>query len=326
MSRKKISVVVCTYNGGRFLREQLDSVIKQTYPLHEIIIQDDGSTDNTLMIAEEYASKWPLISVYKNESEHGINGNFFSAMQRTTGDFIAICDQDDIWMPDKISRQVNAIGDKLLCGGRSKPFSEDGSFVFYDKRLPNITLFRMLYCAEIAGHTMLIKRELLDLLPECKVMNIRCYDIILSVFTAAHESIVYVDDILVKNRRYSAANTYTSIETSIPTIGNAWNMLLWCLRHYREVKQRSGYIYNAWEEMLTLCGSNKRVCKEGIYMMQLQQSKSLVDLIKLMFFCLRHSGEICHTKGTFPMRYIRAILFPLTSCFYQRKLITSQKE
>ena len=112
---KKVSVVVCTYNGEQFLREQLESVVNQTFPLHEIIIQDDGSTDRTMQIAMEYANRYDNIIVKSNPDKQGINGNFFSAMRSCTGDFIAICDQDDLWAQDKIERQVAAIGNELMC-------------------------------------------------------------------------------------------------------------------------------------------------------------------------------------------------------------------
>ena len=93
----KISVVMCTYNGANYLCEQLDSLLAQTYPVHEIIVQDDGSQDNTWTIIEKYATRYPQIKPFHNESGlHGINGNFFSAMNRATGDYIAISDQDDI--------------------------------------------------------------------------------------------------------------------------------------------------------------------------------------------------------------------------------------
>ena len=140
---KKVSVVVCTYNGEQFLREQLESVVNQTFPLHEIIIQDDGSTDRTMQIAMEYANRYDNIIVKSNPDKQGINGNFFSAMRSCTGDFIAICDQDDLWA-----------------------LSEDGSFAHYDPRRPNYGLLRLLFCNEIPGHTMLINRRLLDLLPK----------------------------------------------------------------------------------------------------------------------------------------------------------------
>ena len=95
---KTVSVVMCTYNGSRYLREQLDSLMSQTYPLHELIVQDDGSTDGTVAIAEEYRQRYPEanITVFRNSRQLGFNRNFFDACSKASGELIACCDQDDI--------------------------------------------------------------------------------------------------------------------------------------------------------------------------------------------------------------------------------------
>ena len=122
---KSVSIVICTYNGSKYLSQQLDSIFAQTYPLHEVIVQDDGSTDDTWNIIEKYANKFPQMRIYRNKEKQGINANFLSAMQQATGDYIAIADQDDIWEHNKIEIQIKAIGDSLLCSGHSRPFSND---------------------------------------------------------------------------------------------------------------------------------------------------------------------------------------------------------
>ena len=179
MKDNAISVVICTYNGEKYIAEQLDSVLRQTHPADEIIIQDDHSTDHTFDILTEYANKFDTIKLYHNPSSLGINKNFFSAMSRASSAFIAICDQDDVWERDKLEIQLDNIGDNMLCAGRSKPFSDDGLFVYYDNRMPNIKALRMMYCAEIVGHTMMIRRDMLQSLPmECEIFVRNYYDII----------------------------------------------------------------------------------------------------------------------------------------------------
>ncbi len=319
---KKVSVVLCTYNGSRFLREQLDSVMSQTYPLHEVIIQDDGSQDDTAQIAKEYAAKYDNVFCFSNEAEHGVNGNFYSAMSRATGDYIAICDQDDVWEKNKIALQVDAIGDRMLCAGRTKPFSQDGVFVYYDERLPNTTLLRMLNSAEIAGHTILFRRDILAGLPfSCQAVNIRCYDIVLAVFAAAHDSIIYLDEILVHQRRYDSAVSYTSLEKCTPTARNALDMLWWSIKHFLEVKRKAAPEYKAWEDFLRNIHADNKVTVDGIRMMHLQQSTGILDNMKLAFFCLRHRKEIFHTPGRFPVNALRALLFPVMLSYYKRGLI-----
>jgi len=324
---KTVSVVMCTYNGARFLREQMDSVLAQTYPLKEIIVQDDGSTDATMSILNDYAQLDARVKVYRHEGEqHGINANFLSAMRRAEGDYIAICDQDDVWEPYKIALQIEHIGDCLLCGGRSDPFSSDGSYVSADPRRPNVTLLRMLCCAEIAGHTMLLRRDMLNYFPEgCEMLGVRCYDAVFSVTAAALDSVVYIDRVLVHQRRYATSSTFTSTEDSQPTVRNAFHMLLWSLRHYRQVRRLSAPDYAAWERFLCGLHSSASVCAEGIRMMRLMQSASLWSYVRFSAFCLRHRNELFHTRKPFAVSVVRALLFPLTSCWYQRFLILDKK-
>ena len=97
-----VSIVICTYNGEHFLSEQMDSLLQQTYPVDEIIVQDDGSTDGTMAVLNGYAANNPVIKLFRNEGKHGVNNNFFSALRRASGEYIAICDQDDIWEPTKV--------------------------------------------------------------------------------------------------------------------------------------------------------------------------------------------------------------------------------
>ena len=164
---RTISVVMCTYNGAKFVAEQIESIIGQTYPIYELIIQDDHSTDGSWEVQQGYQLYYPFINVYMNESGKGVNRNFFSAFYRATGDFIAISDQDDIWEPRKLEWQVEAIGDAWLCAGMTRPFSDtNGVKTFFDERVANRCLERTIYCSMIAGHTMLFKRALLDKIPD----------------------------------------------------------------------------------------------------------------------------------------------------------------
>lgn len=112
---KRISVVMATYNGEKYIREQIDSILLQTYPIYELIIQDDGSTDNTCSIVREYLAKDDRIKLYINPSNLGFNKNFRTACQKATGDYIAISDQDDIWYPQKLEKQICTIGESIIC-------------------------------------------------------------------------------------------------------------------------------------------------------------------------------------------------------------------
>jgi len=99
----KISVAMCTYNGADFVSDQLESIIAQSRPPDEIIVCDDGSTDQTRALLKQFAveSRVP-ISLYLNDQNLGSAKNFEKAISLCTGDVIALSDQDDVWRADKL--------------------------------------------------------------------------------------------------------------------------------------------------------------------------------------------------------------------------------
>jgi len=109
MSAPSISVALCTHNGGRYVREQVESILRQTVPVSEIVLSDDASTDNTVAIVEAAVagSGVPLV-VLRNSPALGVVANFEQAAAACTGELIALSDQDDVWHDDKLERIVAA--------------------------------------------------------------------------------------------------------------------------------------------------------------------------------------------------------------------------
>lgn len=107
-----ISVAMATYNGERFIREQLDSLAAQARLPDELVVTDDGSTDATMRILDEFARQAPFaVRIYRNESRLGFADNFLRAAALCTGDWVAFCDQDDIWLPNKLERCARELSD-----------------------------------------------------------------------------------------------------------------------------------------------------------------------------------------------------------------------
>lgn len=229
-----VSVVLCTYNGEKYLREQLDSLLTQTYPLHEIIIQDDHSTDSTMEIIREYADKYPIIKIFVHETRRVVNDNFFSAMQRATGDLIAISDQDDIWLPHKIATLVNEIGGNLCCFHLTGQFTTTPDYQLKDPRLINVNLERMLFYGMAPGHTMLIRKQLLDITLQHIPADVRhfassafYYDSVLSIVAMAYGRIKYLPIALDFHRVHATSCTSTNRrDLSQRTIKNAVLLVL----------------------------------------------------------------------------------------------------
>lgn len=104
---QSISVALCTYNGQKYIAEQLDSILQQYLIPDEIIVCDDNSSDNTLNILQTYQLKFPdLVKIYKNDKRLGVIKNFEKAINLCTKEIIFLSDQDDIWLPKKISSIV----------------------------------------------------------------------------------------------------------------------------------------------------------------------------------------------------------------------------
>ena len=310
--KASVSIVLCTYNGAKYLSEQLDSILAQTYPLHEIIIQDDNSTDETVDIIHEYARKYSFIKFFKNNSEHGVNGNFLSAMQRATGDYIAISDQDDIWETDKIENQMNSIGKNLLCSGFSCPFSTDGSFAYFDHRKRNVNVVRMCFLG-LPGHTLLFRRELINMLPplEHSIFKYSMYDAALSIVAAAHKNIVFIDKILVNFRRHSAATTYNDYKKSLPSWQNALYMLWWGIKHYKETRKRIRPIFEAKLLLLNYVNANNDEAKAAKTILELELQNGVLPFLKLQYCCMKNYKHLFHTEGKGGIRLIRAALYPI---------------
>ena len=115
----KVAVVVCTYNGERFLAEQLQSILDQTHPPDNIIVSDDGSSDSTLDIVAEFSSrdsgaKKPQWTVQSRRKPLGVAGNFASALTKARGEFVALADQDDVWEPNRVEKGLSRFRDGVL--------------------------------------------------------------------------------------------------------------------------------------------------------------------------------------------------------------------
>lgn len=130
-ARGRVSVCMATYNGARFIREQLESIIEQLGVDDELIVVDDGSTDDTLRLVESFADS--RISVYRNERNLGSCATFARGVSLATGDVIFTSDQDDIWIPGRLDAMRSALigsGAMLVtsnleridsAGGRAEP-------------------------------------------------------------------------------------------------------------------------------------------------------------------------------------------------------------
>ena len=170
MCEKKVSVVMATYNGERFLDKQLASICNQTHKNMEIIVLDDCSTDGTVDILRAYHERHG-IHYQVNPVNLGYRKNFENALSFAQGDYIAFADQDDIWMPDKIETMIAEIGpysmiysDATLIDGEDQVIHQSLSRYTKTGALPEEAHHykKVVFYWLTLGCTMLFKRELLE--------------------------------------------------------------------------------------------------------------------------------------------------------------------
>ena len=110
-NRAVVEVLLATFNGERFLREQVDSILTQDYENVQVLARDDGSSDGTVKMLNEYAERYParFRVVSTSPGTGSAKANFLRLMKASTADYICFSDQDDVWLPDKVSRTKQAM-------------------------------------------------------------------------------------------------------------------------------------------------------------------------------------------------------------------------
>ena len=212
-----ISIVIATYNGERYLKEQLNSIVAQTLKPTQVIIQDDASTDNTVAIIQEYSAILP-IELTVNTHNLGYIGNFQSALSKATGEYIALCDQDDIWEHNKLQSLFEAIGNNALVYSDSLLVDSNGHYLgkTLSQKLKNTFIstsspLSFLYDNCISAHAMLFHHSLLPkLFPFPKHLY---FDAWIASNAASNGGVHYFDKPLVRYRQHSS-NTLSQVQKS----------------------------------------------------------------------------------------------------------------
>jgi glycosyltransferase involved in cell wall biosynthesis len=208
-----LSVALCTYNGAPHLGDQLESLFAQTWPNLEIIAVDDASTDATWTLLQQATEREPRLKILRNNVNLGFAANFERALSLCRGEFIAPCDQDDIWQPNKLETLMAAIGphtlaycDSALVDERSQALGMRVSDRVRMVQGSDPLAFAFWNC--VSGHAMLFRRELLALaLP---AQGVRFHDWWLAFVAASTGSITYIAEPLVAYRQHARSQTDVS--------------------------------------------------------------------------------------------------------------------
>jgi len=235
-----ISIALASYNGEKYIREQLDSILNQTIQDFEVIICDDCSNDNTWNIIEEYANNDARFRCYKNEKNLGFIKNFEKAISLCEGDYVALCDQDDIWIQihlevlfSNIKNNNLCLGNALFINGNNESLEQThisslgGGIEFLDtieKKIIRV-LFRGNFCQ---GASMLIKRDFLNrILPVPNCFSV--HDVWFAMAAICEKSFVFTPETItlyrqhntnVINRNIHKTNNFLNFKTLIKRNSN----------------------------------------------------------------------------------------------------------
>jgi glycosyltransferase involved in cell wall biosynthesis len=204
-----ISIVMATYNGEKYLQEQVDSLLAQNYPSLEFIFVDDASTDRTWELLSSYAATDKRILLIQNKLNQGYRKTFETGILKAQGEFIALSDQDDFWLPSKISELVAVIGDNSLVYSDSELVDSFGNLM--GKKMSDLkrqiaynSPLMYTFGAWAPGHSMLFRKDLLPFaLP---VTDFVSHDYLIGFAATCVSGIAYLPTPLVHYRQH-ATNT-----------------------------------------------------------------------------------------------------------------------
>jgi len=198
---------MATYQGEKYLKIQIESLLAQDYPNLEFIWVDDASTDQSLSILEEYASKDSRIHIVKNLNNEGHNAAFEKGMKAANGELIALSDQDDYWIPTKLSALFNGMGDCSLIYSDSQLIDQVGrelpiKMSDLKRQIPYSSPLMYTFGAWAPGHTMLLKKEVLE--TALPLSNWVTHDYLLGFAATCHNGIAYIPISMVHYRQHES--------------------------------------------------------------------------------------------------------------------------
>lgn len=212
-----VSIAICTYNGEKYLREQLDSLLYQTHTNIEIVIVDDGSKDSTVNILKDYKLRDNRIKLFQNEQNLGFVQNFSKAISLCSGEYIALADQDDIWKLDKLEKFIAEIGDNILIYSDAILIDEHGSPLDQQLIRPENNLISesqnkaFFFCNCVSGNTMMFKKDLVPyILP---IPDVSYHDIWIAFVASSVGTITYTNEPLTYYRRHNEQITLHPTKT-----------------------------------------------------------------------------------------------------------------
>lgn len=205
-NEKRISVCMATYNGKKYLRDQIESILVNLSEEDELIISDDGSTDGSKQILYEYAEIYNQIKILDGPGE-GVIRNFENALRKATGDIVFLCDQDDEWEHNKVEivkKHFEERSDILLIVHDAVVVDANSNVLissFYGIRNSKSGFVKNIYKNSYIGCCMAFRRELLSYVLPIPV-SVEMHDWWIGLLSDCKKGTLFIDDKLIKYRRH----------------------------------------------------------------------------------------------------------------------------
>lgn len=254
---EKINILMATYNGRRYVAKQVESILNQTYTDFRLIISDDGSTDSTVKILEEYEKKDNRVEIYVQQENHGIVSNFEFLISKVRAEFFMFADQDDIWEPTKIEDSMRLMQtDKLdmvytdltVVDSRLKLIAPSyWKQKGLDYRIKKYNNFESLYLNNfVTGCTMLVKSKWInEFMPLPKTSQYVLHDYWIALAISRKGKIGYLDKQTVQYRQHHGnkvgANT---VSESLDTLKEVRDLFIKVKLEHFDTFKRNDKIFN----------------------------------------------------------------------------------
>ena len=298
-----ISVVLCTYNGEKYLDEQLWSIRNQSWKNLEILIGDDASSDGTLAIATNHAQQDSRIRIYSNATNLGYNENFSQTCSKAQGQFIAFADQDDYWESEKIEKLTKNFRKEcplIYCDSApfSGPIAKIGNKKSLTRRFEGVDIFKLALFNTINGHAILARTDfIISLLPFPKHLF---YDWYIGAVAATKGGVQYYPERLVHQRMHGQnASVIGSPGEKIDTkTRHLQSVLMHCqlFKQLEGVSPSSKAQLEQWVKHLQQLTIHRKWLGCFLFMLKNRNSLFWYKKRKISFFShLKHTSKLLYT-------------------------------
>ncbi len=227
MSQPLVSIALASYNGAKYITQQIESIRRQTYKNIEIIVSDDMSTDGTLDILD-HLHRQGIIKEVGNRQKLGVIKNFENALRYCTGSYVAFADQDDVWLPDKIEKSLSLLVQLEQEHGKNTPALVYTDATVVDDQLnvistsylgtkklnPSQVKLRHLIVENVpTGCTMLMNRALANKISEIP-SKVTMHDVFTALTASCFGKMAYLDEPTLLYRQH-AQNVYGLAKKSL---------------------------------------------------------------------------------------------------------------